>query len=305
MSFFRVRTFIAAALPFALVFALVLSLLFYPSAEGERAEKRVVRVWHVDTFEGGKGSRAAFLMGAARRAEQREKGTYYLITSYTPEGAEAAMREGKFPDAISFGIGLSSFAERCLPLPYAFSGGEVGEECLAYPWCRGGYALFSLEEGFEEAGSVALSEGGRNLPEAAAALAGLDGEKLPSQTAYTSFLSGKFRYLLGTQRDLCRFAARGKEVFYRPLDGYCDLYQYFSVLNAEKRESALALLKELLSEETQGALTGIGMYPVGEESGFAPFPKATLGVFASGEALAEVGRAAREQKNIRKYLKTI
>lgn len=297
----------AKLLPFALV-AFVLTVAVLPQKEKgeEREAERVVRVWHVDTFEGGKGSRAAFLKAAAERAG--EGGVYYLVTSYTPEGAKAAFAEGKSPDALSFGIGLSEFAESALPLPRSFAGGELGGECRAYPWCRGGYALFSLTDDFGGEGKTAISSGGCNLPAVSARLSGIEGEELPSLTAYTAFLNGDFRYLLGTQRDLCRFRARGISVSYRPLPAYCDLYQYFAVLSAERAKDCLALLDELLSERTQEKLSAIGMFPAEEENEFAPLPQRTAGAFLSDGALretAELARSGGERKILEKYLKTI
>lgn len=210
------------------------------AAKSKEAEARtVVRVWNIDTFEGGKGSRTAFLKSVARELQGE---AYYLVTSYTLEGALSAFAEGEAPDVLSFGVGLSEFAERLLPLPYSFAGGELGGKTLAYPWCMGGYYLFSLTD-FEGEGRTALSVGGENLPAVAARLEGITGEETESVAAYTGFLSGKYRYLLGTQRDVCRFQARGVSVQARPLTKYCDLYQYIGILSAEKREASLPLWK--------------------------------------------------------------
>lgn len=292
------------AAPFCLCAAVLLATAFYPHGQTSAAEeRRVVRIWNVDTFEGGKGSRTAFLERIARAAEQKSDGVYYLVSSYTAEGARAALAEGTFPDALSFGVGLSDFAEKSQPLPYSFAGGRAASHTLAYPWCRGEYVLFCLEEDFSQAGETIVSRGGSNLTPVAARYAGVWGEERDSVSAYVAFLNGERRYLLGTQRDRCRFAARGVSVYERPLAEFCDLYQYFSVLNREKREDALAFLRELLSQDAQNALESIGMLPVSGE-----VPRRTVNVFSSAEALAETERAARENadvKFIEKYLKTI
>ena len=101
-----------------------------------------------------------------------------MVSSYTAEGAAAAIREGNLPDMLSFGIGFSEAAESCLKINgRSFAGGLVGKECRAVPWCRGGYALFCLEDGFEDAGAAntVVSLGGSNQPLAAAALLPLTG----------------------------------------------------------------------------------------------------------------------------------
>ena len=292
------------SVPFLLIAVIVLTLAFFPKKKEEKKpEKRVVLLWNVDTFEGGKGSRTSFLRRAAQEAEKERAGVYYLIASYTPEGAVAAYEAGQRPDLLSYGVGLSVYAESCLPLSYDFAGGKTDAGCLAYPWCRGSYYLFSMKDDFTEAGATAISVGGHNLGAVAAAYAGIGGEEVESTAAYTGFLSGKYRYLLGTQRDECRFAARGASVYSKKLPEYCDLYQYISVLSAEKREDCEHFLSVLLSDKTQDSLSEIGMYPIdGGEGG------RTVSVFSSDEALQELGNLARREENVKnldKFLKFI
>lgn len=281
-------------LPFLLLLAAAV-IVFVPQ-KSEKAETRtVVRVWNIDTFEGGKGSRTAFLKSVARELKGE---AYYLVTSYTPEGALSAFAEGDAPDVLSFGVGLSEFAERLLPLKREFAGGELGGKTLAYPWCMGGYYLFSLTD-FEGEGRTVLSVGGENLPAVAARLEGISGEETESVAAYTGFLSGKYRYLLGTQRDVCRFQARGVSLQARPLTKYCDLYQYIGILSSEKRDASLAFVEALLSPEVQGRLSQIGMFPLANNA------ERTVSVFSSREALGRLAAAAREGDVPEKYLKSI
>ena len=281
-------------LPFLLLLAAAV-IVFVPQKSKEAEARTVVRVWNIDTFEGGKGSRTAFLKSVARELQGE---AYYLVTSYTLEGALTAFAEGDAPDVLSFGVGLSEFAERLLPLPYSFAGGELGGKTLAYPWCMGGYYLFSLTD-FEGEGRTALSVGGENLPAVAARLEGITGEEAESVAAYTGFLSGKYRYLLGTQRDVCRFQARGVSVQARPLTKYCDLYQYIGILSSEKRDASLAFVEALLSPEVQGRLSQIGMFPLENNA------ERTVSVFLSSEALGRLATAAREGDVPEKYLKSI
>lgn len=288
-----------------LIFSLIFALAFYPDThkEGKSEEKkRVVRVWNVDTFEGGKGSRTNFLKRAAAKAEKINDEVYYLITSYTVEGANRAFVTGQRPDVLSFGIG-ASYPERALPLPYSFAGGEAEGGCYAYPWCRGEYYLFSMADNFEEEGTVAISSGGENLVEVAAALNGISGERVDSLSAYVAFLGGQYRYLLGTQRDKCRFVSRGVTVYEKPLTEFCDLYQYISVLSSEKREDCLALVHMLLSDEVQNTLDSIGMLPV--KSGGTV---RTVSAFSDGDSLDAMRSAASGSepvKNLDKFLKNI
>ena len=310
MKFLKIKrlfSFAKKALPFALIFGLVLSVVFYPKPsqkEGKGDEvKKVIRVWNVDTFEGGKGSRTSFLKRAAAKVEKQNKDVYFLITSYTEEGVNRAFESGQKPDILSFGVGVSAYLESSLPLPYSFAGGETESGCYAYPWCRGEYYLFSLTDNFDEAGETAISAGGCNLVEVAAALNSLTGEKIDSLSAYVAFLNGRYRYLLGTQRDVCRFATRGVNVYQKPLNEFCDLYQYISVLSAQKREYCFAFVEALLSDGIQKELDSIGMLPV--KSGGAI---RTISAFTDADSLDFMRNAAQGEepvKNLNKFLKNI
>lgn len=284
--------------PFLIIAAALLALIFYPRKSVSAEEKRIVEVWNVDTFEGGKGSRTSFLSACARRVEKKHGGVYYFVASYTLEGAQAALSEGQRPDVISFGVGLNGFEKYALSLGSSFAGND-----RAAPWCRGKYVLFSLTDDFGEEGATALSCGGNNLPVVAAALAGISGEEVESTEAYVDFLAGKYRYLLGTQRDICRFSARGVTVYTKELPAYCDLYQYVSILSADKKRDAERLLEELLSSQTQGMLSGLGMFPAAEKGA-----ERTVGAFASNETLTQLAQGARAGEGanfLNKFLKTV
>lgn len=275
----------------------------------EESQTGVVRLWNVDTFEGGKGSRTAFLNRIAAVYEKNNPGIFVMVSSYTAEGAAAAFAEGNYPDMLSFGPGFSAAAEKCLCIEgFSFSGGTVAGECRAVPWCRGGYALFSLEDGFDDvgAGNTVVSSGGSNLPLVAAALLPLgDAASEESTSAYVRFLGGKYKYLLGTQRDVCRFAARGVNVYCRPLGEFSDLYQYIAVLaeGEAEREICGEYIRTLLGEDSQKRLTEIGMFspffdiygaddPIADEMERIT-ARYTLGAFTSAEGLREANAAAK------------
>lgn len=294
----------ARTLPFILV-AVILALTFFlPQTGTETPQKRIIRIWNVDTFEGGKGSRSSFLKTVARDVQKRDKNVYYLVTSYTAEGATEAYRNGDCPDLLSFGVGLGEFAERSLSLNERFAGGMFGGEPIAYPWCRGSYFLFSLTDNFGEEGKTAISCGGQNLACLAAMEEGIVGTEAESVAAYTGFLKGEYRYLLGTQRDVCRFAARGVEVYQKPLTAYCDLYQYISILSAEHMEDCRVFLNRLLSFG-QERLSEIGMYALADSD--PPNAQRTISVFSSRDALERLRTAVKEgeTKIIEKNLKSI
>ncbi len=287
-------------LPFALIAALLCACLCFPRGKRDiSAQKIIIEVWNVDTFEGGKGSRTSFLNSVSRTVDEDE--VYFYILSYTKEGAESAFERGIYPDMLTYGLGLDGIAERCVPLPYAFAGGQADGKNLAVPWAAGGYFLFSMTDNFTEKGETAISIGGENLAPVAAYFHDVKGVELASQEAYTRFLNGEFRYLLGTQRDVCRFASRGVTVYTRPLTEYNDLFLYISILSSEKKKICLRLVEALLSDATQGRLSEIGFHSPASESAVR-----TANVFTTAEGRERLLFAARENdgKFLEKYLKS-
>lgn len=272
----------------------------------------ILRLWHIDSFEGGKGSRAAFLNRAAMQFEKKNEGVYIMVNTYTAEGASKAVAAGERPDLLSFSCGIDGAAELCRSLSPRFSGGEIGEKCYAYPWCGGEYFIFCLENDFSSlsADTLLLSDGGENLPWVAAALCGVTGNA-PSEdstSAYVHFLNGKYRYMLGTQRDACRFQTRGVIVYSRPLTEYNDLFQYIAVTTPD--EDALAacegFVSSLLSAETQQKLSDIGMKSAKDLTA-----RYTLSAFADKNAVRELREKGKNAlvsgdiKILKTYLKAL
>ena len=114
---------------------LCLVIALYPvfglgGEEIEESEKIILRLWNVDTFEGGVGSRASFLGKAANRFEKKYS-LYIMVTPHTKESAERALRSGDIPDMLSCGPGLEGVAELAAEVD-----GEYGAA-----WCIGKYCL--------------------------------------------------------------------------------------------------------------------------------------------------------------------
>lgn len=255
---------LAAAAAFVFIFA-------YPALSRVRAAEPhgytgILRLWHIDGFEGGRGSRGAFLSGAARIFEADNAGLLVMVVQHTPESAANALADGSVPDMISYGGNCGFVADIALPLEgYDCAAASLGGAPLGVPWCRGGYVLFTADGDFGDvtAENTVLSQGRGSFPAAAAALEGYRGDfgRLPSVQAYTALIGGRYKYMLGTQRDVWRFETRGFAVSAKPLEKFCDLWQYISVCteNAEKYGACLDFIRLLLSEEMQKKLSGIGM----------------------------------------------
>lgn len=268
------RFFRAVRTPFLCLLCAAVAALacLYPlrGAGGEEPQgwPGVLRLWQIDSFEGGRGSRASFLNGVARRYEA-EGGMLVLVTAHTAESAAYALQNGQTPDLISYGAGFDLAADVARPLDgYAYAPGMLGGQTYALPWCGGGYFLLTGEGDYSDvsAENTVLGAGRGASVYAAAALEGLKGEFAAQDTlqAYVSLIGGKYRYMVGTQRDVWRLRTRQFSFTAKPLAAYNDLLQYISVCaeDAHRYAASLAFLEVLLSQEVQQTLTTIGMMSI-------------------------------------------
>lgn len=307
--------------------AAVIPFFVKEEAEAESTYGGILRLWNIDSFEGGKGSRTQFLKTAAALYEKKHKGVYISVSSATLSGYSYALTNGGAPDMVSFGIG-TDFSYYAKELKSGgFVGGKIGDVSYAYPWCRGGYAVYSLADDFSDISpeNTIISSGGSNFPLIAAVMYGLNGgyKCEESLSAYTDFLSGKYKYLFGTQRDYSRFLSRGKAVYASAVDGYNDLYQYIAILNGGEAayNACLSFIEFLLSDEIQERLSSVAMISdvckVYSPSDGVLYEMQslnysyTLGAFTGAEALNEIKTlseraiALGETKNLKNYLKTV
>ena len=270
---------IKRAVACTLLLAAMLSVLFVvcppqKSEDGGAVSpyEGILRVWQLDGVEGGQGSRASFLARAAASFEERHDGLFVLVTAHTRESAENAVRQGNLPDVISFGGSCGFVADLAKPLyDLSWAASQVGGNTFAYPWCRGGYFLFTAEGDFSDvtAENTVLSDAKNTNVYAAAYCEGMEGNFAfePSEKAYVSLLNGKYKYMLGTQRDVWRFRTRNFSVRTQALYGYSDIWQYAAVCaeDGAMRSAAEDFLRFLLSDNVQAGLVRIGMMSVSQE----------------------------------------
>ena len=212
---------------------------------------KVVSVWHVDMFEGGRGSRASYLRSICAPFEN-ENECLINVVNETADDVIYKISNGVLPDIISFSAGLdgiTAFSKRLEGEGDA--GGAVGGKVYAKAWAFGGYVLIKRKG--RETTSVVLSKGRFNCPEVACFLNDIDigkAEKLSPQRAYERFLSDGGCMLVGTQRDIYRLKKNIDDYEVTPLSGFTDLVQYVAVLSEDKDKAELSekFVAYLLSE---------------------------------------------------------
>lgn len=270
MKFFRI---FAGALG---VFCIVFSSLFGYKRIGKDKEiviyneyQGLLSIWHIDGFEGGKGSRRDFLMSVARDFEKEYQGVPVMVVSHTIESANNALSNGQKPDLISFsnGVEVGQLAEikTKLETPQTTLNGKQ----YAIPWCRGGYVLVAKKDNgvsldnstFEE---IIISNDLYTQPFCSLVMENITCKKFSYNTplnAYIDFINKKGVVFLATQRDVIRLQNRGIDVAVRPITEFNDLYQYISYFDNGKDKNTFSqrFIELLVSQKWQQRLDDIGM----------------------------------------------
>lgn len=264
---------------------------FVNYADGEEEDAlQVLTLWQIDSFEGGRGSRAEYLRSLAQDFA-KSANVYIEVTALSSDAARTNISAGVVPDIISYGAGFYGIE-------------SLVSEGYGKAWCRGAYCLIALSGTDFSSVSTAntvINDGKDNLVSVAALFSGLQGADYAAPTsAYVSLISGEYEFLLGTQRDVIRLQTRGKSFEVKPLPEFNDLYQYISVLTCDGEKAAVAeeYINYVLSHGE--SLTRIGMLCDGETL-YSDEMHALEGVdfsytipaVASSGAVDEIKKAAR------------
>lgn len=264
---------------------------FVNYADGEEDDAlQVLTLWQIDSFEGGRGSRAEYLRSLAQDFA-KSANVYIEVTALSSDAARTNISAGVVPDIISYGAGFYGIES-------LVSGG------YGKAWCRGAYCLIALSGTDFSSVSTAntvINDGKDNLVSVAALFSGLQGADYAAPTsAYVSLISGEYDFLLGTQRDVIRLQTRGESFEVKPLPEFNDLYQYISVLTRDGEKAAVAeeYINYVLSHGE--SLTKIGMLRDGKTL-YSDEMHALEGVdfsytvpaVASSGAVDEIKKAAR------------
>ena len=225
----------------------------------------ILTVWHVDGFEGGKGSRYTFLRDASTEFSRLNKGVYLLVSSYSMQGANDLLSKGKHPDILSFGgvgLNLQNYAKELRFLGH--DGGTVSNKRYAISYIKGGYFVIQKGNGSTD---IIISKGENVTPEIATLFSGekVSGYVLKSPLdAFSAFLSKKDATLIGTQRDIERLTSRGENFTAKLIENYSDLYQYLSLTTTNENNEYYAnrFIEFLLSEKIQSKIPTLKMSPV-------------------------------------------
>lgn len=194
------------------------------SVQGDEDDEMcVISLWQIDSFEGGRGSRAQYLQNMADKCFEDTK-VYVTVTSLSAQAARATMQAGIVPDIISYGAGFYGIENLVNAADFTY-------KC----WCRGAYVLLTLGANatFDDVseGNTIVNAGRDNMYGACALFEGLARAEVGSPTsAYVNLINGDYKYLLATQRDIYRLETCGVTYSAKVITSFNDLYQNISVL---------------------------------------------------------------------------
>ncbi len=215
-----IKPLICAALCIAAVVAFLCFAFKPQKSNAENNDKSVLQLWQIDSFEGGKGSRADYLQKKAN-AFSKEYGAYVTVTALSAEAAVLNLENGNIPDLISYGAGICGLES------------YIGSFTT---WCHGGYCLLAVDANADftdvNAENTVINSGKNNYTSAAAMFYGLQNAEYEKPSgAYVKLINGDYKYLLGTQRDIFRLKTRGVGFTVKPVTEFNDLYQNISVVD--------------------------------------------------------------------------
>lgn len=204
----------------------------------------VLELWNVESFEGGCGSRQAWLTGRAAKFENKNKGLYVHVTTLSPSQAKDKLQRGDKFDIVGFSTGVGAmFAEYLTAVDMPASvpdnfrkSATFGNNTYAFPYLSGIYCLFARQSEIacenllaECLSKTITRKSGKhtctlqplvcgyaefNNPVCALATSGARGRfslqsDITQYAAYEAFVSHTSAVtLLGTQRDLYRLSQR-------------------------------------------------------------------------------------------------
>lgn len=290
---FNFRTIITLVVLLFVVFCtpIVGTLNFSYARKELDVQRRLLTLWHIETFEGGSYSRSAFLQKKAIEYEKTHKGVLIYIDNLSYEQARNKLESGVCPDMVSFGYGAGNmfagyskeYVGRLNIREDILSSGKVGGKVLAVPYMIGGYVKIS-----DGSGVCATS----NSTMKAVIDSDTQVVEESSYQVYTDFVRGKYEAIIGTQRDLIRINNRMEKgtmqsCTFDYITGYTDLVQYLSITSNLQSKVSICndFIEYMLSDKVQSSISNIGMYSVTSSKIYNTAPCADMEKALSSELI--------------------
>lgn len=164
------RFFLVCLLIFVLIFV-PFAKVFYDSHKDDFSEiffgkkskfQGVIRLWNIDSFEGGTSSKSGFLEKVSMLFERKNKGAFVMVQNMTEDEVVASLKAGTYPDLVSFGTGMNKYFDGKFVrfddniainiLPNFYSAGLKNGALVGVPFMAGVYSLICSTERIENFG---------------------------------------------------------------------------------------------------------------------------------------------------------
>lgn len=163
---------------FFLMCLLILILVLFPLAKvlydkhgnefsekffGKKSQYQgILRLWNIDSFEGGSLPKSNFLENVAMLFEKKNKGVLIMVQNMSEDEVVSSVKSGIYPDMVCFGTGMNKFFNGKFHrlddsiglslLPNFYSAGLQNGAFVAVPIMAGAYSLISSNERIDKAG---------------------------------------------------------------------------------------------------------------------------------------------------------
>ncbi len=281
--------------------------------------KYILSVWHIDTFEGGKGSRGDFLQSVAD--ELLGDGVIFNVSTHTESSAKENINKGIYPDVISFGTGFFEAVDllQSISVNKDTNLGKYGKKTYAYPWYNGGYFLIRKKGDNQPIDKVILSKGDCFSPYIALISQEIKYktyEEKPQDEALAEFLSEKVGCaLIGTQRDIVRLNNKNIECDVKFISEFSDLFGFIGITTTdkEKAKKCVEFIEYLLSDDVQKRLSSLCLFspyvsPYGADGFFGveiPEIKYSSSPFFSREEMKKIDEKAKKLNSFYEIKKSL
>ena len=239
-------------------------------------EYKIIQIWNVDTFEGGSISRASFLEKRATEFEKINQGKFFIVKNLTPEQAINKINNGELPSMISFGMGFGSKIKNYLQPIYSdysyirkdiLKCGKIDNISFAIPYILGGYSIITDNSEYNKDIEIVTFTNQYIIPTNALITQNYIQLPLNSFEVYENYTKGKYKAILGTQRDVFRCNNRnnngkGENKFSFETSNYSDLIQFLSIFDAKNFDLCNYFIQFLTSDSIQEKLCNINMFNV-------------------------------------------
>lgn len=117
--------------------------------QSESTESTFLKLWHIDSFEGGSGNRAGFLSRIAVKYHAKKASCFVVVQTLSEEEAINAISTGNLPDLISFSHHVANnFCDKLQTIDIKSPAraeiqkfAEKDGKTYALPWYMSGYCL--------------------------------------------------------------------------------------------------------------------------------------------------------------------